>query len=108
MQTLETPGEKLSKELKVFLENAGYKQLKEVNGRGLCGIFGFLYTVAIVEGIDKYDYKGRWCYPHAYAKELVIAYNVWDDVDAPKGRWIKYKGDGEEKLNLNFENNEDS
>jgi hypothetical protein len=64
-----------------------------------------MYTNAIVWGIDRTGYRGRWCYPHAKVMDLVLAYKVWDGKGDPMGGWVKYKGDVEYS-NPNFVENE--
>ena len=83
---------KLTPELKEFLEKEGYKNLKEIEGRGICGLKGFMFTVAIVHGLDSSGYLGRWCYPHAKSVDCVAAFMGWDGKGDPEGDWIKYKG----------------
>ena len=77
------------------LESEGYFELRVVEGRGICGLQKFLFTVGLCEGIatngfDTYD--GRYCYPHEYTIDAVMALKLWDGKQDPKGRWIKYKG----------------
>jgi len=79
--------------LKAYLEENGYYHLKEIPGRGLCGVRTFMYTIAIVYGLDKEGYVGRYCYPHENAKDLALAYLIWDGVDDPIGPWVKHKGE---------------
>jgi hypothetical protein len=80
------------KKLEPFLIKEGYHALKVIEGRGICGIFRFMFTTAIVYGIDGGGYKGRYCYPHGNIMECVINYFTWDGVDDPRGPWVKHKG----------------
>lgn len=84
-----------NKELRKFLEEEGYMHLKQIKGRGICGIKRFIFTTAIVYGLDEYGYKGRYCYPHHEIAALTIAYSTWDGGDDPIGPWIKHKRDVE-------------
>jgi hypothetical protein len=52
----------LSEELKKHLEDLGYVSPREIEGRGICALHKFMYTVAIVWGLDDSGYSGRWCY----------------------------------------------
>lgn len=90
-------------QLKEFLEGEGYYQLRKIEGRGLCGLLPFIYTVAIVYGIDSIGYKGRYCYPRENANDLVLAYTIWDGKEDPIGNWIKHKG-YTEYTNPNYKN----
>lgn len=75
-----------------LLEIQGYSWLASKPEKGLCGIYSFIFTTAIVAGIDETGYKERWCYPcMADAKE---ALQQWDGVGDPPGDWIKHKGFG--------------
>ncbi len=88
-------------ELKTYLEKQGYKQLTEIPGKGLCGLFPFMYTVGLVVGLDKDGYKDRYCYPHSHTALAILALKKWEmseepvtgDPDDPY--WIKRKGEQE-------------
>lgn len=67
-----------------------YTHLKKINGRGLCGVSRFIYTVAMVYGIDENGYTGRYCY--ASKQEAVGALEAWTGEGHPGGAWIKHKG----------------
>lgn len=87
----------ISEELKEFLEKEGYKELREIPGRGVCGVFRFMFTVGVVLGIDSQGYKGRYCYGSEV--QAMYAINTWDGIGDPPGNWIKYKGEGGERSN---------
>lgn len=75
---------------KSFFETQGYFNLKEIEGRGLCGLFRFIFTTGLRYGLNISSYEGRFCFPHLNdAKE---ALSDWDGVDDPPGYWIKHKG----------------
>ena len=75
----------------------GYRMLREIPGRGITGIFRFVFTTGIVTGIDEFGYTRRWCYEnHA---DAVQALNTWNGEGDPPGDWIKSKGDGGEYSN---------
>lgn len=77
------------------LEKDGFFGLKVIEGRGICGLMKFIFTVGLVEGIatNGFDfYDGRYCYAHKHAIEAVMALAVWDGKEDPEGNWIKYKG----------------
>jgi hypothetical protein len=87
----------MTTELKDFLTKEGYLYLKEVPGRGVCGIYRFLFTYGLVYGMDSMGYKGRWCYDNLVT--AILALNEWDGVGDPAYNWIKYKGEGGERSN---------
>lgn len=86
--------ERLAKHKKQ-LEDEGYFFLRVVEGRGICGLLRFMFTVGLCEGIatDGFSsYEGRWCYPIKYSEDALMALVVWDGKNDPLGQWIKYKG----------------
>jgi len=86
---------KLTPALKEQLEEEGYVDIREVPGRGICGIRKFLFTWGLIYGLDETGFKGRWCYNNYV--EPVIYLREWDGEGDPKGNWIKYKGEGGER-----------
>lgn len=89
----------LTPELRRSLEqDSGYIELKVIPGRGICGVSPFIFTVAVVYGIDEYSYEGRWCY--ATKAEALSGLREWDGVGDPSGEWIKYKGRGGERSRI--------
>jgi predicted SAM-dependent methyltransferase len=73
-------------ELKEFLEDQGYFNICEKNGR-LCAMFRFAYSMAIVADIDEYGYDNRWCY-----QEYSEAYGAlleWDGIGEPQN-WHRH------------------
>lgn len=80
---------------KAQLESDGFYCLRVVEGRGICGLMNFIFTVGLCEGIgtNGFDfYEGRYCYPHQHNKDAFMALMMWDGKGDPKGRWLKYKG----------------
>ncbi len=86
-----------NEELRKHLEHEGYMFLTEIPGRGLCGLYRFLFTTGLVIGIDQIGYKGRYCYSER--SDALYALSHWDGTDDPPGPWIKYKGEGGERSN---------
>lgn len=87
----------MSEEYKKYLEQLGYVSPREIPGRGICALYKFLYTTAIVSFLDDEGFYGRWCYPNI--PMAVVAFNQWDGVDDPPLGWIKYKGKDGERSN---------
>ena len=96
--------ENLTEELKVVLEADHYVGLREIEGKGICGLMQFAYTIGLVYGIDRYGYTGRYCYPHDVVKECVVALKLWDGKEDPIGDWIKHKGIKGDITNPKFAN----
>jgi len=61
-----------------YLKSEGYRELREIEGKGICGLMKFVFTTG-----------------------LVIGMNSWDGKGDPSGNWIKYKGTGGERENPN-------
>jgi hypothetical protein len=78
--------------LREELTEAGYFNLRVVEGRGICGLMQFIYTLGMCYGLNNVGYEGRYCYPYANSVSAVIALAVWDGKEDPKGDWIKHKG----------------
>jgi hypothetical protein len=93
----------LTEKLKEELESLGYTCLKEIPGRGVCGVLKYLFTWGLTYGLDEGGYSGRWCYNNPV--EPVVFLNEWDGIGDPKGLWIKYKGEGGERSNPLLEDN---
>lgn len=95
--------QELTKELEQFLvEKNGYFNLREIPGRGVCGLGRMLFTTGLFYGLDFIGRKGRYCYKNlADAKEAI---EIWDGTGHPPGEWIKHKGDGIDEGNPNQEN----
>jgi len=90
---------KLTTELKLKLEGEGYKEVREIEGRGICAFYTFLYTYALCYGLDETGIAGRWCYDNPL--EPLAALHLWDGIGDPPGNWIKHKGYGGEYSNPN-------
>jgi hypothetical protein len=73
-----------------YLETEGYSHLTEIPGRGICGVTRMIYTTGLVYGIDRYSYKGRYCFETMAV--AVQSLNEWSGADDPPGDWIKHKG----------------
>lgn len=87
-----------------FLEEQGYYNLREIPGKGLCGLHEFIFTIGLCVGLEQYGYEGRYCYPKQLIMESVIAIELWDGTEDPIGDWVKYKGEGGERLNPKLKN----
>jgi len=82
--------------LEIFLKENGYYNLKVIEGKGICGLQNFIYTIGLCYGIDEIGYYGRYCFPKEFTLDSIIALSVWNGKEDPAGRWIKhksYKGD---------------
>jgi hypothetical protein len=90
----------LEKAFVQFLIDEGYFELRHIDGVGWCGLYRFAFTVGLVTGMNEYGYVGRYCYENlSDAKE---ALKEWNGKNDPSGPWIKYKGEGGERVNENY------
>ena len=67
--------------------------VREVPGRGLCGIQRFIFSCGLLTDLRFdgafYDYKARYCYP--LASEALRGLAEWDGTGDPPGEWLKEK-----------------
>lgn len=82
------------------LKSMGYIGEKDTDEHGVCAVSPhFIYTVAIVCGINEVGYRYRYCYPTLL--DAMSAFNDWDGCGHPPGNWIKRKGEGGDLPNPN-------
>ena len=89
----------MNKELLEMLKREGYYNVKEIPGRGLCGLREFITTIGLVEGLTESGYSGRYCYPKNRIYVTIVALETWDGKDDPIGNWLVYKGERGEYRN---------
>lgn len=81
-----------------FLEEEGYKHVTYIPNKGYCGLYGFIFTVGLVTGLTRHDYRERFCYPHKDSIHAILALTKWglnspEKDDVPDDEyWIKSKG----------------
>ena len=85
-----------------YLKSEGYSEIKEVPGKGICGLRDFIFTTGLVIDMDENQYYGRYCYPSH--EDALKALNEWNGEGDPSGPWIKYKGNPGERSNPLMEN----
>lgn len=85
-----------------MLHDEGYFLVRYIDGKGYCGIRNFLFTFGLCIGLDATGLAGRYCYSNL--AEAQIALLAWDGTGDPKLNWIKYKGRGGERSNVNHPN----
>lgn len=84
----------LSDEVRSRVERLGFGSVTFKGAAGICGVKPYLFTGALVVGINPVQYQGRYCYATLTEAQEVLA--TWDGNGDPAGAWIKYKGlDGE-------------
>ncbi len=88
----------LTAEVKAFQELWGYRDLREVPGRGICATMRMAFTTGLFFGLTEHDYVGRYCYSDA--REAREALASWSGEGDPGGEWIKYKGRGGERSRI--------
>ena len=80
-----------------YLKSEGYSDIREIPGRGICGLRDFIFTTGLVIGMDETQYYGRYCY--SSKDDALKALNEWEGDGDPSGPWIKYKGYPGERSN---------
>lgn len=90
----------MSHELHAFLAANGYTDLREVPGRGLCGLCPMAYTHGLFVELTLRDYSYRYCFENA--ADARAALEQWDGVGDAPGLWIKRKGFGADLMNPNW------
>lgn len=84
-----------TQEFKIFLEQMGYTDVRQLPTGEWAAIMPMLFTFGIFIGLDRYSWRTRWCYENlSEAKE---ALTKWDGKGDPPGLWIKQKP--EDRLN---------
>ena len=73
-----------------MLEGHGYRNVRRLPTGEWAGNMRFMFTVAIVTGLDDVGYRCRWCY--GSMNEAHAALILWDGQGNPPGRWLKQKG----------------
>lgn len=79
-----------------FLLDNGYTHVDLRGSAGLCGLHDYLFTCAIVTGLDRFGYFGRYCYESR--DEALRAHLAWDGLGDPGGNWLKFKSPVGERL----------
>lgn len=74
------------------LESYGYSDVRRLPDDRWVGLKHFIYTTAIVVGLDSTGYSHRYCYEDRY--EARPSLDAWDGSGDPPGNWIKRKGVG--------------
>lgn len=77
-------------------KSLGYMAARSCGRQGLCGVRPYLFTGALVVGIDPIMHRGRYCY--GTMAEAIAALNAWDGEGDPPGAWIKFKSATHERL----------
>lgn len=78
-------------ELEKSLLEMGYTHLYIIGDEAV-GVLDFMYTTAIVVGLDKNQYRGRYCYESR--QDAVKALLEWKDTGVGPVGYIKFKGRG--------------
>lgn len=73
-----------------------YTNVRKLPSGELAGLSRMVYTTGIIVGLHDDGYRGRYCYENAC--EAQDALNAWTGEGDPSGPWIKYKGEGGERL----------
>jgi len=80
----------LQRELAARFEPEGYRDLDVINGE-IVGLRRFIYTSAIVVGMDETGYRTRYCYATMFEAKRALAEWRQSGAEEPSG-FIKRKG----------------
>jgi len=78
------------------MEEEGYISVTQAKNGVWVALMSFMYTYSLCVGLDSSGYKGRYCYE--YFTDAMIALLRYSGEGDPEGPWIKYKGEGGERL----------
>ncbi len=94
----------MTTDLKEFLESKSYFSICEKPCKGICALERMAFTTGLWIGLTKSFRHGRYCYENL--SDAKSAINSWDGSGDPPGNWIKYKGIGGERMNINYVKND--
>ena len=80
-----------------FLESEGYYNLREVPGRGVCGMENMIFTVALWVDLRMEGRNERYCFPNRLSASKAL--EEWNGTGDPGWEWIKHKSSGGERSN---------
>lgn len=72
-----------------FLYSEGYRNLCCMPNGEIAGLKKYIFTTAVVIGLDKWGWRTRFCF-ETWA-EAEASLNEWDGTGFPPGFWIKQK-----------------
>ena len=72
------------------LQDMGYLFVRQLPTGDWIGVYRFLYTTALLVGLDDAGYRTRFCYEHE--TDAIAAALIFDGTGDPPGPWIKEKG----------------
>lgn len=64
------------------------------------GLINMIFTTGLCVDLDDVGYAGRYCY--ASAVDAIVACAEYTGDGDPIGQWVKYKGEGGERMNPLF------
>lgn len=68
-----------------------YEQIAVKGEAGICCLHRFMFTWAILAGMNNWGYEDRWCYPDR--DKALAAYAAWDGCGEPGG-WHRHPDSG--------------
>lgn len=71
-------------------EMAGYRSMRFIPGQGLCALQFELFTVALLYGIGRIDFQGK--YTFSDYREARLAIDTWSGEGLPGAHWINHYG----------------
>lgn len=81
----------------LIMKNHELEDLRLLPNGDYAAVRRFLFTWAIMTGIDDTGYRERWCYETE--REARAAFKYFDGSGDPLGMWIVHKGVGGDRPN---------
>jgi hypothetical protein len=79
-----------------WVAEAGFLHATVRGASGICAVQDFLYTGALVVGIDPLGHRGRYCYESLDLARAAL--ESWDGTGDPPGPWLKFKSASCERI----------
>lgn len=86
----------LSEQVDQLRQEPSYQHIEVKGEAGICCLHRFMYTWAILSGLNNCGHEDRWCF-HDYEKAKT-AYDSWDGSGEPTG-WHRHPDSGRRRDN---------
>ena len=90
-QSIDIPVQEREREL---FKREGYVLVTKIGDHGWCGIKSFMFTWAIISGMDRYGYEDRWCYHDLMMAAEAMRHWVEDPTAAEPFGWHRHPPSG--------------
>lgn len=85
-------------DLKCYLESNGYLGLRQVPGRGWCGVDpNFIFYRVLCYGMDEFGREGLYFF--IWTSQALESLKIWSGQGDPPGMWLKHRHKGQDFSN---------